>query len=216
MQTYSMVLLSEALILLILGAISPAQCFSRRSSLSSFSLTASSFFNLHPMPRTLRVSILARRSRYSNQLLSMHMGHSHSHDHLHPTSSNNNQNSFEAFMATVQEFQPRKFIFRRRRLVAMILFLAAAIFGPSLVFRSSGRRAALGRSDVTIFGVAVAAVTAAEPIRNAVLQMIQRLRSLQQGIANHSAPITASYLFANKNAADRVTLLGYVRNRANP
>jgi hypothetical protein len=155
--------------------------------------------------------MLARRTRCSCNQLSMHMGHSHSHnEHLHPTTSNSNQNSFEAFMANVQEFQPRTFIFRRRRLVAMILFLAAAIFGPSLVFRS-GRRAALGRSDVTIFGVAVAAVTAAEPIRNAVLQMIQRLRSLQQGIANHSAPITASYLFANKNAADRVTLLGYVR-----
>jgi hypothetical protein len=208
MQKYSLVLLSEALILLIVGIISPAQCFSRRSS---FSLTASSFFNQqHPMPRTLRWSMLGRRTRCSNQL-SMHMGHSHSHnEHQHPITSNSNQNSFEAFMANVQEFQPRTFIFRRRRLVAMILFLAAAIFGPSLVFRS-GRRAALGRSDVTIFGVAVAAVTAAEPIRNAVLQMIQRLRSLQQGIANHSAPITASYLFANKNAADRVTLLGYVR-----
>jgi hypothetical protein len=128
--------------------------------------------------------------RQDVSLLFMHMGHSHEHHHQMESTV------VSSSPASAQGWQ----WMRRRRLIAMIVFCAVAILGPPL-------RHPL-RSRLAAFFVTTSALVAAEPIRNYILSTIQRIRSLGEGISKHSTPITASYLFQNKNAADRVTLLG--------
>lgn len=128
--------------------------------------------------------------RDASRQLFMHLGHSHEHHH-----------HVESTVATSSPALPQGWQWvRRRRLIAMIVFCAVAILGPPLKHPFRSRLAA--------FFVTTSALVAAEPIRNYILSAIARIRSLGEGISKHSTPITASYLFQNKNAADRVTLLG--------
>jgi hypothetical protein len=130
-------------------------------------------------------------SQRDASVLFMHLGHSHEHHH----------HVIESTVVSSTPVSPPGWQWmRRRRLIAMIVFCAVAILGPPLKHPLRSRLAA--------FFVTTSALVAAEPIRNYILSTIERIRSLGEGISKHSTPITASYLFQNKNAADRVTLLG--------
>jgi hypothetical protein len=147
---------------------------------------------------------LRRNQPVQPSSLHMHMGHSHAH-HDHDHHPNNNGSMTQEQPSHRWQFV----VMRRRRLIAMIVFCAVAIFGPPFVLRQPHQIVKQQlQARFAAFLVTTSAIVAAEPIRNYILSTIERIRLLGAGISKHSTPITASYLFQNKNAADRITLLG--------
>lgn len=159
-------------------------------------------------PRRSSLGLNSRNSRRKTPAtatpLSMHMGHSHSHHHDHHPNERNGAVGLE--LRSPSPTARVAWFGKKRRLAGMLLFCALAILGPPLLYY----RRVVTTSDVAAFVGTATCVAAAEPLRNFIQLWIQRLRNLGQGISKHSTPITASYLFQNKNAADRITLLGYV------
>jgi cation diffusion facilitator family transporter len=131
----------------------------------------------------------------------MHMGHSHSHSHSSP---NHQDRDHDAPTPKDPGLQARQ----RRRRAAMFVFCLLATLGPR-VLRSKVVRG----TDWAAFFLTSLTLASADKIRKEVGLVIHKLKNLRDGVAKHSTPVpVGQYLFANPNAADRVTLIGVVMN----
>jgi cation diffusion facilitator family transporter len=140
------------------------------------------------------------RRKVKKSVMFMHMGHSHGHHDHHVQSSDAN------FLSSLFNIN------KKRRRAALLFFSALAILGPPVV-----RNRALSRTDVAAFLATFIVVSLSDRIRRELLYTIRKMRDFRDGIVKHSPPPaspgkTFQYLFRNKNAADRVTLMGGVIN----
>ena len=174
---------------------------SSRSSLSLASLSSSKSSSVWiPLSSFCSRRLLPSTKSPSKSILCMHLGgHSHSHEHAIPNNSSSSHEKKKPLLPLRQRLS------KRPRLVAMILFCALSILGPPLV---KTRR--LAETDVAAFGVTTAALFLIEPLRKYVKKTVKRLRQLGSSISRHRTAGSGSF-FRTDNAADRVTLLGYVR-----
>ena len=68
-------------------------------------------------------------------------------------------------------------------------------------------------ADWAAFFLTSLTLLSADKIRKEVGLVVNKLKNLREGVAKHSTPVpVGQYLFANPNAADRVTLIGVVVN----
>ena len=144
----------------------------------------------------LDVSSAGRRS-CSRCSLSMHMGHSHSHHHHHDHSHS------ESSMSALK--QPIKI----RRKVTRILFAALATLLPPLLLRKS-----ITKTNFAIFLLTSTTLSFTERLRSEVKFFVNKAKNIRDGFIKHAPPSmnASKYLFANDNAADRVTLVGVLVN----
>ena len=90
----------------------------------------------------------------------------------------------------------------------MVVFCLLATLGPRLLRNKLVRGADWAACIATSL-----TLLSADKIRNEVSLVVNKLKNLRDGVAKHSTPVpVGQYLFANPNAADRVTLIGVVVN----
>ena len=141
-----------------------------------------------------------------------HMGHSHSHhDHHH---------EHQQPKKKLSHLEQRR---RRRRMIALWFFCAMATCGPSLL-----KRRLLGKSELTSFLLASAAVMSADKVRQGIHSAIVKLKGFRDGIVKHSGAGTVtsegqavavstetqgqSQQMQDTRDADRVTWIGVAVN----
>jgi len=124
----------------------------------------------------------------------MHMGHSHSH-HDH-------QDHNDALGSNMQPMY-------LQRKITRIFFAALATLLLPLLLRKK-----ITNANVAIFALTSTAFSFAERMRNEVKFLMSKGKNIRDGFIKHSPPAmnASEYLFANDNAADRVTLVGVVVN----
>ena len=128
-------------------------------------------------------------------MLSMHMGHSHSHHDHH---DHNNA-------ALGKKKQP----INVQRKITRICFAAMATLLPPLLLRKR-----ISKANLVIFALTSTALSFTERMRYQVKFLLDKAKNIRDGLVKHSPPTmnASEYLFANDNAADRVTLVGVVVN----
>jgi cation diffusion facilitator family transporter len=167
-----------------------------RSSISR----QSQFLGVSSSKLLLPVIITPKNNNYpsTGNTLSMHMGHSHSH-HQH-----DNNDASTSTTPKDPALQARQ----RLRRAAMFMFCLFATLGPRIL-RSKVVRGA----DWAAFFFTSLTLMSADKIRKEVGLVVNKLKNLRDGVAKHSTPVpVGQYLFANPNAADRVTLIGVIVN----
>lgn len=128
--------------------------------------------------------------------LSMHMGHSHSHHEHH------DQNN-----AALGKKKKQPIHIQRK--MTRIFFAAVATLLPPLLLRKR-----ISNANLVIFALTSTALSFAERMRHEVKFLLNKAKNIRDGLVKHSPPTmnASEYLFANDNAADRVTLVGVLVN----
>jgi divalent metal cation (Fe/Co/Zn/Cd) transporter len=119
--------------------------------------------------------------------LQMHMGHDHSH-HQH-------------------ESEPISIRSISKRPESKVILVAALALLANTLYRKR-----ISQIEVIIFSSFATVLTLFAGVKNIIKGSIKRLQLFKGAVARHSSPINTNYLFKNKNAADRVTLLGVAIN----
>jgi cation diffusion facilitator family transporter len=119
------------------------------------------------------------------------MGHSH-HHHDEPAHS-----------AVDSAVVARK----RRRQAALVGFCALATLGPRLVLRKKLRNA-----DAVLFIFSSLALASADKIRREILSILDKFKSLRDGVAKHSPPVNPMDYVNKNDDAMRVTVIGIFIN----
>lgn len=90
-----------------------------------------------------------------------------------------------------------------------IFFAAVATLLPPLLLRKR-----ISNANLVIFALTSTALSFAERMRHEVKFLLNKAKNIRDGLVKHSPPTmnASEYLFANDNAADRVTLVGVLVN----